>query len=313
MLQFIIWDIDPEIFHVGAFSVRWYGLLFALGFLIGMQIMVRVFKTEGKPVEDTDTLLLFMVVTTVLGARIGHFLFYEPEFLIKNPLQVLLPPYSGLASHGAGIGIITGLWIYSRRANSRKTGQTFLWVLDRIAIVVALAGSFIRMGNLMNSEIIGRPTTLPWGFVFVNAGEEFPIFKDSAFSNTLKANPTRMAEVMNGIKSGTMNLDYMLVGRHPAQLYESITCLILFFILYAIWNRYKAQTPRGRLFGIFMVWVFTLRFVYEFLKENQEAFENTMTLNMGQILSIPAVLMGLFFLFRSFGKQPEVNRPVNQD
>ncbi|GAA4404788.1 prolipoprotein diacylglyceryl transferase [Nibrella viscosa] len=313
MLQYIIWDVDPEIFHVGSFSVRWYGLLFALGFLIGMQIMVRIFKTEGKPVEDTDTLLLYMVITTVLGARIGHFLFYEPEFLLKNPLQVLLPPYSGLASHGAGIGIITGLWIYSRRATSRKTGQTFLWVLDRIAIVVALAGSFIRFGNLMNSEIIGRPTNLPWGFVFVRARDEFPIFTDSAFSSTLKANPARFEEVITSIKNGTVNLDYMLVSRHPAQLYESISSLILFLILLGLWNRYKARTPRGLLFGLFMVWIFTLRFLYEFLKENQEAFENTMVLNMGQILSIPAVLLGLFFLIRSFRSHPQVNSSVPQE
>ncbi|MGF7217094.1 prolipoprotein diacylglyceryl transferase [Spirosoma lacussanchae] len=264
MLQYVIWDVDPELFHIGSFSVRWYGLLFALGFLIGMQIMTYIFKKENKPVTDTDTLLIYMVVSTILGARLGHFLFYEPEILLKNPLEVILPPYRGLASHGAAVGILTGLWLYSRRKNSQATGQTFFWVTDRIAITVALAGACIRFGNLMNSEIVGRPTDVPWAFIFMN------------------------------------NAEYEKIPRHPAQLYESISCLILFFILLWFWNRNKEQTPRGSLLGIFLIWVFTLRFFYEYLKENQVAFENNMALNMGQILSIPVVLMGIYFLFRSY-------------
>ncbi|WP_077921627.1 prolipoprotein diacylglyceryl transferase [Spirosoma sp. 209] len=264
MLQYVIWDVDPELFHIGSFSVRWYGLLFALGFLIGMQIMTYIFKKENKPVTDTDTLLIYMVVSTILGARLGHFLFYEPEILLKNPLEVILPPYRGLASHGAAVGILTGLWLYSRRKNSQATGQTFFWVTDRIAITVALAGACIRFGNLMNSEIVGRPTDAPWAFIFMN------------------------------------NAEYEKIPRHPAQLYESISCLILFFILLWFWNRNKERTPRGSLLGIFLIWVFTLRFFYEYLKENQVAFENNMALNMGQILSIPVVLMGIYFLFRSY-------------
>ena len=168
MLQYVIWEVNPEIFHVGSFSVRWYGLLFALGFLIGMQIMGYIFKKEDKPVADTDTLLIYMVVSTILGARFGHFLFYEPEVLLHHPLTVITPPFAGLASHGATIGILTGLWLYSRRKESRLTNQTFLWVTDRIVIVVALAGACIRFGNLMNSEIVGRPTDVPWAFVFMN-------------------------------------------------------------------------------------------------------------------------------------------------
>lgn len=263
MLQYIMWDVNPEIFHIGAFSIRWYGLLFAMGFLIGMQIMTYIFRKEGKPVTDTDTLLLYMVISTVVGARLGHFLFYEPEQLLKNPLQVILPPFAGLASHGATIGILLALWLYSRRKNSKATGQTFLWVTDRIVIVVALAGAFIRMGNLMNSEIVGRPTDLPWGFVFVN------------------------------------NDEFEKIPRHPAQLYESLSCLVLFFLLLWVWNTYKSRTPRGSLLGIFLIFVFTLRFLYEYLKENQVAFENTLFLNMGQILSIPAVALGIFFLIKS--------------
>ena len=267
MISYILWDANPEIFTIpeiagfGPFPVRWYGLLFAAGFLIGQQVMIHVFKKEKKPLEDIDALTLYMVISTVLGARIGHFLFYQPEILFKNPLEVILPPYAGLASHGAIIGIITGLLLYAR---SRKaTGQTFLWVADRIVIVVALAGSFIRFGNLMNSEIVGRPTDVPWGFIFMQ------------------------------------NTEFRQIPRHPAQLYESISCLVLFFVLFALWNRYKERTPRGLLVGVFFVWVFTLRFLYEFLKENQEAFEANYALNMGQILSIPAVLLGLYFIWQS--------------
>lgn len=264
MLQYIIWEVNPEIFHVGSFSVRWYGLLFALGFLIGMQIMSYIFKKENKPVADTDTLLIYMVVSTILGARIGHFLFYEPEVLLHHPLTVITPPFAGLASHGATIGILTALWLYSRRKESRLTNQTFLWVTDRIVIVVALAGACIRFGNLMNSEIVGRPTDVSWAFVFMN------------------------------------NNEYAKIPRHPAQLYESLSCFVLFFFLLWFWNHYKERTPRGSMLGIFLIWVFSLRFLYEYLKENQVAFENTMALNMGQILSIPAVLMGVYFVIRSY-------------
>lgn len=264
MLQYIIWEVNPEIFHIGSFSVRWYGLLFALGFLIGMQIMSYIFKKEGKPVTDTDTLLIYMVVSTIIGARVGHFLFYEPEVLLHNPLTVITPPFAGLASHGATIGILTALWLYSRRKESRQTNQTFLWVTDRIVIVVALAGACIRFGNLMNSEIVGRPTDVPWAFVFMN------------------------------------NNEYAKIPRHPAQLYESLSCLVIFFVLLWFWNQHKARTPRGSMLGIFLIWVFGLRFFYEYLKENQVPFEANLPLNVGQLLSIPAVLMGIYFIVRSY-------------
>jgi len=276
MISYIIWDVNPEIFTIpqflglGPFPVRWYGLLFAAGFLIGQQIMIHIFKKEKKPLEDIDALTLYMVISTVVGARVGHFLFYEPEVLFKNPLEVILPPYAGLASHGAVIGIVTGLYLYSKARNS--TGQTFLWVADRMVILVALAGSFIRFGNLMNSEIVGRPTDVAWGFIFMK------------------------------------NTEFLQIPRHPAQLYESISCFVLFFILLALWNKFKEKTPRGLLVGIFFVWVFTLRFLYEFLKENQEAFEANYALNMGQILSIPVVILGLYFIIQS--RNRAIERPI---
>ncbi|MBN8822250.1 prolipoprotein diacylglyceryl transferase [Spirosoma sp.] len=264
MLHYIIWNVDPEIFRIGSWPVRWYGLLFATGFLFGMQLMTHIFKTERKPQADTDALLMTMVLGTVLGARLGHFLFYEPAMFIDDPLGIVTPPYGGLASHGAIIGILLGLWIYSRRAASQATGQSFLWVIDRISIVAALGGAFIRFGNLMNSEIFGKPTTVPWAFVFV---------RDHEFSQ---------------------------VPRHPTQIYESLSCLILAIGLFWFWRTYRNQAAPGTMAGIFLIWVFSLRFVWEFFKENQVAFEDSMNFNMGQLLSIPAILLGLILLLRNF-------------
>jgi len=252
-LQYIIWDVSPEIFDTEYFSIRWYGLLFALGFLLGQQVLIYIFKKEGKPERDVETLTVYMVLSTVIGARLGHCLFYEPEYYLSNPIKILKIWEGGLASHGATIGILFALWLYARK----KKDQSYLWVVDRIVITVALAGGLIRLGNLMNSEIIGKPTDVPWAFVFT-AEDQQP--------------------------------------RHPAQLYEAISCFILFGFLFWLWSRRKAKTPEGSLLGIFLIYIFTLRFLYEFLKEDQVAFEKDMVLNMGQWLSIPAVLGGIFVL-----------------
>jgi phosphatidylglycerol---prolipoprotein diacylglyceryl transferase len=263
----IPWNIDPTIFKIGSFEVRWYGLLFASGFLIGYQIMTRIFKVENKPEKDLDSLLFTMIIATVLGARFGHYFFYEYPMLLKTPgaffIDMIMPPYRGLASHGALFGIPLALYIYGKRHKD----QPFLWVADRIVITVALAGFFIRMGNLMNSEIVGKATNVPWAFTFLQNTEYSPA-----------------------------------VPRHPAQLYEALSCLILFVILYYMWNRTREKTPRGLLIGIFLIWVFGLRFFYEFLKENQVDWEQNLPINMGQILSIPGVLFGLYLLINSFRK-----------
>ncbi|WP_128548598.1 prolipoprotein diacylglyceryl transferase [Larkinella soli] len=266
MLQYILWDVDPEIFRIGSWPVRWYGLLFAAGFLTGVRMMAHIFRTEKKPLSDIDSLLITVVVSTILGARIGHFLFYEPSMFIQNPLRIITPPFDGLASHGGIIGICIGLWLYSRRPSSKATGQTFLWVTDRICIVAALAGAFIRFGNLMNSEIFGKPTHVPWAFVFL---------RDPDFSQ---------------------------VPRHPTQLYESFSCLVLFAVLFWYWKTHRKQSTPGTMSGLSLVWVFGLRFIWEFIKENQVAFEDDMSLNIGQLLSIPAIVSGLILLLRSFIK-----------
>ncbi len=226
MLQYIIWNVNPEIVRIGSWPVRWYGLLFATGFLIGVQIMSYIFRTEKKPLADTDSLLITMVVSTILGARLGHFLFYEPYMFIQDPLYIITPPFGGLASHGGILGIIIGLWLYSRRQSSQISGQTFLWVSDRICIVAALTGAFIRFGNLMNSEIFGKPTDVPWAFIFL---------RDHEFSQ---------------------------VPRHPTQLYESLSYLILFIGLFWYWKNYRNQAASGPMLGISLVWVFGLRFIW---------------------------------------------------
>jgi phosphatidylglycerol---prolipoprotein diacylglyceryl transferase len=265
ILTYITWNVDPEIFNIGFISVRWYGLFFALAFVIGQIIMSKMYVAEGRTEGDVDVLTLYMIIGTVVGARLGHTLFYAPDYYLSNPIEILKIWEGGLASHGATIGILLALWFFSRRQK-----LDYLWVLDRIVIVVALGGFFIRMGNLMNSEIFGRPTDAPWGFIFVRSRE---------FSH---------------------------VPRHPTQLYEGLTVLLLFFVLYWLWKKYKSALPKGLLFGIFVTVLFVSRLLIEFLKENQEAFEDDMILNMGQILSIPFILIGLFILFMVWRKPTPV-------
>ena len=260
---YINWDISPEAFSLFGFAVRWYGVLFALGFLVGGYILSYMYKLEGKKVEQADKLLMYIIIGTIIGSRLGHCLFYNPEYYLSNPIKILNIREGGLASHGGGIGIFTAIWLYHR-----KFKFPYLWILDRIAILTALGGACIRLGNLMNSEILGIPTDLPWAFVFENSY-------------------------------------YPKVPRHPAQLYESLSCLVIFIVLFTYYLRNKGKLVEGRIFGIFMFILFTLRFFYEFIKENQEAFEADMLLNMGQLLSIPFVLTGLYVLFLYKPKKSE--------
>lgn len=266
----IVWDVDPTIIKIGSFELRWYGLLFAAGFLLGYQVIVHVFNKENKPEKDLDSLLLTMILSTVLGARIGHYVFYEGHRFFDAPgtfiWDMLVPPYAGLASHGAFFGIVFALWLYSRK----RADQPFFWVLDRVAITVALAGFFIRFGNFMNSEIVGKPTDVPWAVTFMK------------------------------------NTQYDKIPRHASQMYEALSCLVLFVILFMIWKKFKEKTPQGLVSGIFFIWVFGLRFFYEFLKENQVSFEDGMALNMGQILSILPVLFGIWLLSKGLKNWKEL-------
>jgi phosphatidylglycerol:prolipoprotein diacylglycerol transferase len=255
-LLIIPWDPNPEIFRIGSFAVRWYGLLFASSFFFGYIIMSRMFKNEGLKESVLDRLTIYMAVGTIVGARLGHCLFYEPSYYLSHPLEILKVWHGGLASHGAAVGILVALWLFVR-----KEKKSYAWVLDRIAIVVALSGFLIRMGNLMNSEIYGVETTLPWGFVFLRNHEVVP--------------------------------------KHPTQIYEGLAYLIIFFVLFRMYWRKKGDVYQGLLISIFCITVFTARFLIEFVKEDQVAFESTMKLNMGQLLSIPLILAGIIGLILS--------------
>lgn len=256
-LSYITWDVKPTIFEIPGvdWPIRWYGLMWALGLIASQQIMYHIFKLENRPVKDVDTLTVYIVVGTLLGARFGHFLFYDPQMFITDPLSIILPPYAGLASHGGAIGILIALFLFSR-----KTKYNYFWMVDRLVIVVCIVGAFIRLGNLLNSEIIGKATDVPWAFIF-----------------------TRIDSI----------------PRHPAQLYESIYCFLLFGLLYYIWRTKRTQVSNGFIFGVFLVVLWSLRFVDEFFKENQVAFEDHLALNMGQILSIPFVIIGIIILIRT--------------
>lgn len=352
-LSYLIWNGDPEIFTFtvpftdAEVTLRWYGLLFALGFLISQQILYFIYKKEGKPETDVDLLTLYMVVATIAGARLGHVFFYEPQRYLSDPVSILKVWEGGLASHGAAAAILFALWLYSRK---KKPGQSYFQVVDRIVIVVALTGALIRLGNFFNSEIVGIPTHNTSGVVFargVTAGlEQSGRISDVSFvkvDSTLNENgfvPVKMLVDFSGAETSVpgqmyttldrvsayqaarehidMTSDFIpkiipnenhsysaivfmyMIPRHPAQLYESVACLLLFLLLFRIWARDKEKTPPGRLLGIFLIVCFGLRFFFEFLKESQVPFEDTMILNMGQLLSIPLILAGIVILKLSF-------------
>jgi len=374
--NFIIWSANPEIFpNIDWLPIRWYGLLFALGFVFSQQLMYYIFKAEGKTTKDVDILTLFMIVATILGARLGHVMFYEPLRYLKDPISILKTWEGGLASHGAAIGIMTGIWLYVNYhidinpfkmrfiwRKSKKEGQSFFWVSDRIVIMVALTGALIRFGNYINAEIIGIPTRTDSGVVFARdvidvleympQVEKVQIKKDkdnkvdeSGFVPVQiiidfdpKVNNSKLAGtiVSTNVKTRLSSYEYVTmhihepfshpirfeikkiknnsfraiiktkaIPRHPAQLYESVSTFLLFLLLLAIWYKTKEKTPEGRLFGIFMVVLFTLRFFYEFIKENQVTFEDNLPLNMGQWLSIPLVLLGIYILVYQKRFQPK--------
>jgi len=270
VLTQITWDVSPDIFRLGPLPIRWYSVGWLLAFGVGFHLVRRMYRREGKPEEDLETVLLYMILGAIIGARLGHCLFYQPGYYLSHPLEIVAfwRGFRGLASHGGTLGILVSLYIYSRR----HPGQPYLWLLDRIAAPTALGGFFIRMGNLMNSEILGRPSDAPWAMVFV------------------RVDP---------------------IPRHTAQLYEALSYLAIFFLLLWLYRRKGPALPRGLLTGTFFATVFGARFCIEFVKERHAAFEAGLPLSMGQILSIPMVLLGLGILFTSLrrGFQPDAGGP----
>lgn len=260
ILAFIHWNVSPEIFSLGPVHVRWYGLLFAVGFLFGYSHGEKMFKHENIDLKWLESLFIYLIVATIIGARLGHVLFYGWDYYSQHPIEILYVWQGGLASHGGVIGIIIAMFIWSKYVSKRS----ILWVLDRVVVPSVFVAALIRFGNLMNSEIYGIPTTLPWGVIFERNHET--------------------------------------VAKHPTQIYESLSYLVTFGVMLYMYWKTKAKDYQGLLVGVFFVMVFSARFFIEFIKEEQEAFEKGMSLNMGQLLSIPFVLTGIFLIVRAVKK-----------
>ena len=262
----IDWNPNIELFKIGSFAIRYYSLMFVIAFILGLQIMKKIYENEGVSIEKLDPLFIYAVISILLGARIGHFLFYDPKFLFEHPLEVLLPVrfnpfqftgYQGLASHGGAIGMIIAMYFYSKKVLHKP----LLWILDRITLSVAIGGVFVRIGNLINSEIIGKPTNSDYGFIFRQLGEDFP--------------------------------------RHPTQLYEAFGYLVTFIILWFVYWKTDKKDKMGYIFGLFMVLLWSVRFVAEFFKEAQVDNRAAWDLNTGQLLSIPMVLVGFYLMYKA--------------
>lgn len=252
----IHWNVDPEIFSVGPLHIRWYGLMFLIGFYISLHFFRKICRWESKPVQYSDDLLTYIFLGTLIGARLGHCFFYEPIYFLSHPLEIFAVWNGGLASHGGGLGVFTAIWLFSRKHPEFQ----LMWLFDRISPLVAFTGSLIRIGNLFNSEILGRPSQVPWSMIFQRV--------DS-------------------------------IPRHPTQVYESASYLATALIGGWIYKKYNNNPPRGLMLGSMIGLIFIFRFIWEFFKENQEAFEANMTINMGQLLSLPFIVAGLILIFRA--------------
>ncbi|MDL2227466.1 prolipoprotein diacylglyceryl transferase [Odoribacter sp. OttesenSCG-928-L07] len=259
ILNYIRWNFNPQVFPNTNIHIAWYGVLFALGIYLCYLILGYAFKREGIGEKVLDKTSLWLLLALVVGARLGHCIFYEPAYYFSNPIRILKVWEGGLASHGAAIALPFTVWLLARKYKFDP-----IWYLDRLVIGVAIAGALIRLGNFCNSEIYGIETTLPWGVIFERNGETVP--------------------------------------KHPTQLYEALSCIITFLILFFIYKKKGKDTPNGLLFGLFLVLIFTFRFFVEYIKNPQVPFEMGMKLYMGQILSIPFILIGIFFLIRSYVK-----------
>ncbi len=258
-MNYITWDINPILVSLGPLKVHWYGLLFALGFIIGFQIMQWIFQREHKNIEDLDKLLWFLLIGVIVGARLAHVIFYDPSYYFNNPIKILKIWEGGLASHGGAIGAMIGLYLFKRSKE-----YSYLWLLDRLAIPTALLATFIRTGNLFNSEIVGIPTTVPWAVIFERVDA---------------------------------------LPRHPTQVYEALSYLFIFIVLFWLYKTTKIKDKAGMLFGILLSFVFIARLLIEFVKSKQEAYYSELWLNTGQLLSIPFILMGLLLIILAIRKK----------
>ncbi len=293
MLHYITWNVDPEIFSLGPLSVRWYGLLWAAAILVAWEVVKKIYRHENRPDNWADKLFIYGTIGLIAGARLGHCFFYEWHLLqepvkilgitfrygnhyLSHPWELLYIWHGGLSSHGGAIGLLIAMYFY----NKNVTKKGYIFILDRLVIGVAIGGAFIRLGNLMNSEIYGGPTTLPWGFRFV---------RDPYWHLPLN-------------QGGAGELPC-----HPTQIYEMLYCIITFAIIwYMYWKKDAAKKP-GLIFGVFLIGIFGTRFLLEFIKWNQEAFENNMLFNMGQWLSVPFIIWGVYLIIRAKKMKPVLN------
>ncbi len=269
----IIWDPSIGI-DLGFFTIRYYSLMYLIAFSLGWYIMKYIFKKEGVKLEKLDALFIYMILGTLIGARLGHVIFYQPELFKEDFFSVFLPMqfvptikftgFQGLASHGAAIGILIAMYLYSKK----KLHKPMLWIMDRIVIPVASGGVFIRLGNFINSEIVGKPSDAPWAVKFVQQSAGYgPV-----------------------------------VPRHPAQLYEAFGYVLVFVILWYSYTRTQKRNQRGFIFGLFLILLFLVRFIIEFFKEAQVEERGDWLLNTGQLLSIPFILVGIYLMFHSYKK-----------
>ncbi|MCU7905483.1 MAG: prolipoprotein diacylglyceryl transferase [Candidatus Thiodiazotropha sp. (ex Epidulcina cf. delphinae)] len=250
--DFIIWNTDPTLIAFAGLDIRWYGALFAVAYLLGYQIMHWIYQREGRDTQHLERLSIYLMIGAIVGARLGHCLFYDPGYYLSHPLKIPAFWEGGLASHGGGLGILLALYLYKR-----QSGESYLWLLDRFAIPTALAGAFIRLGNLFNSEIYGIPTTVPWAIVFERVDA---------------------------------------LPRHPAQLYEAAAYALIFITLFVLYRSSPVRSKPGLTFGLFLVAVFSARFTIEFVKSKQAAYSTDLWMGTGQILSLPFIAAGLVLI-----------------
>lgn len=273
----IVWD-PPIGINLGFYTIRYYSLMYLVAFVLGWYLMKSFYKRDEVAIEKLDSLFIYTVLATLIGARLGHVLFYQPELFKEAPLSVFLPfrfkpsfeftGFQGLASHGAAIGIVVAMYLYSKKILKKPV----LWILDRIVIPVTIGGMFIRIGNFFNSEIVGIPTHSGFGVIF----KEYP---------------------------AKIGLPGPAVPRHPAQLYEAACYLIIFFILWYVYWKTDKRKQRGFIFGVFLILLFSARFMVEFVKATLVEDRASWLLSTGQWLSLPFVIFGIYLIYRSKHKQ----------
>jgi prolipoprotein diacylglyceryl transferase len=264
----IVWDFNPVFVTIGSFEIRYYSLMWAAALLVGAWIFSYFCKKEGRPQSLSDSAFLYIALGTMIGARVGHCLFYEPEYYLLKPWAIITEIRNGgLASHGATIGIIVSIWLCSR-----KNKVPVMWMTDRLGVIAPISGALIRFGNLFNSEIIGHQTDMPWGFKFMRLHRGLPVEQVPAC--------------------------------HPTQLYEALCYILTFLVLWWMYNKTEAPRRRGLMFGVALIGIFLTRFFIEFVKINQVAFEEGMTLNMGQWLSVPFIIIGVASVWYALSHPP---------